>query len=293
MIFIVIPVHNRKHLTSKCLASLQNQTVKDITVVVIDDGSTDGTSELIRQDFPEVVLLSGSGNLWWTEGTNVGVRYALQHSDLNKENFVLTLNDDTEVPTDYVSTLLQCYKKHKHCLIGSVSVDINNHESLQFAGTKINMNTAKELYLSDSKFSKSYKKLKQTSDYIESDSLPGRGVLIPIGVFKEIGLYDGEYFVHYMADFEFTIRAKKAGYKLIVSTESIVYEHVDASGLKIQTDLSLAKFWKGLWSIYSPINLVMRYHFAMRHAPNKWLYFTFDAGRIVTGYFLRRLRIMS
>ncbi|RCR70856.1 glycosyltransferase family 2 protein [Larkinella punicea] len=292
MIFIVIPVHNRKHLTRRCLACLTRQTVAEITIVVVDDGSTDGTDEMIRTEFPGVVVLPGDGTLWWTEGTNVGVRYALQNRVAGEENFVLTINDDTEVRPDYVASLLATYAQHKPCLAGSVSVDIAKPDSLQYAGMKLNLYSANETYLANSRFQNSYSRLKEITDAIDSDSLPGRGVLIPFGVFEKVGLYDTEHYVHYMADIEFTVRAKRAGYRLVISPSSIVYEHVEATGLQINHQLPIRKFWKGLWGRYSPINIPMRYHFAMRHTHTKHLYLVLEVGRIVTGYCLRKLRLI-
>ncbi len=76
----MIPVHNRKKLTRECLASLQNQDTKHFTVIVVDDGSTDGTSEMIRAEFPDTILLQGDGGLWWVGSINKGIRYALIRS---------------------------------------------------------------------------------------------------------------------------------------------------------------------------------------------------------------------
>src|SRR5687768_11882173 len=90
MIFVVIPVFNRKHFTRECLSALENQTYKDYTIVVVDDGSTDGTSEMIHDEFPEVTVLKGTGNLFWTASVNMGIRHALQ----NGADYVLTLNND-------------------------------------------------------------------------------------------------------------------------------------------------------------------------------------------------------
>ncbi|WP_077919132.1 glycosyltransferase family 2 protein [Spirosoma sp. 209] len=290
MIFVVIPVHNRKAFTKRCLQCLQQQTIANLTVVVVDDGSTDGTGDMIRAEFPEVVLLTGDGNLWWTEGTNVGVRYALNHAVKNEENFVLTLNDDTEVDANYVETLLAVYAANKPCLVGSACVDIKNPDRLEYAGAKVNLYWSGETYFA-AQFENDYKKALAHGTTIESGSLPGRGVLIPFSVFEKVGLYDAVHFKQYMADIEFSVRARKAGYKLLVSLPSIVYGHVDATGLQIKPDLSFGKFWKGLSSTRSPISLSLRYYFAMQHAPTRGLYFVLDVARIFTGYFLRRMRL--
>jgi len=73
MIFIVIPVYNRINFTKKCLNSIKQQTYQNYRVVVIDDGSTDGTAALLAEEFPEVHVIQGDGNLWWTAATNLGV----------------------------------------------------------------------------------------------------------------------------------------------------------------------------------------------------------------------------
>ena len=290
MVYIIIPVHNRKKYTEACLQCLHKQSYHNFKIIVVDDGSTDGTPEMIAQKFPEVTVLTGDGNLWWTEGTNVGVRFAIDDSVETEENFILTLNDDTEVKIDYLSSLLNVYELQKPCLVGSACVDINNRNHLEYAGTKVDLYWSGEENLA-AKFMHNYSRARDYSLTINSDSLPGRGVLIPFSTFVKIGLYDAVHFKQYMADIDFSVRARKAGYQLIVSLDSVVYGHVDATGLQLKPDLSFHKFWKGLSSTRSPINLSLRYHFAMRHSPTKWVYLLLDVSRIFTGYFMRRLRM--
>ena len=103
-IYIVIPVHNRLEATRECLGSLRCQTYKAFKIVVVDDGSTDGTSGLVSQEYPEVTVLKGKGELWWTGATNLGVRYALQ--DCRGDDYILTLNNDTFLPPEYLETMI-------------------------------------------------------------------------------------------------------------------------------------------------------------------------------------------
>ncbi len=290
MINVVIPVHNRKTLTRNCLACLQAQTYRNHRVIVVDDGSSDGTDEMIRQEFPEVIMLTGDGNLWWTEATNWGVRYALENRVEGQENFVLTLNDDTEVKADYLQTLLDAYQQHKPCLVGSPSVDIDQPNKLEFAGTVF------ELYFASGKplaprYNNEYSVLQQRAAYVESDSLPGRGTLIPMSVFDEVGLYDSKRFMHYMSDIEFSVRARKAGYRLIVNTSSVVYEYVKATGLFLKQKQTWSDFIKSFTSVRSPTNLTVRYNFAIAHSKTKIIYFLFDVSRICVGFLLRKVRV--
>ncbi len=291
MINIVIPVHNRRELTRQCLEDLSVQTYRQFRTIVVDDGSTDGTEEMIREGFPDVIVIKGDGNLWWTEATNWGVRYAQQHpTPGDRENFVLTLNDDTEVQPNYLQTLLDAYQQHKPCLVGSPSVDSDNPDKLEFAGTQ------SELYFASGKdlaadYNYNYRELQRRTEYIESDSLPGRGTLIPMRVFDEVGLFDAKNFAHYMADIEFSVRAKKAGYRLIVNTKSVVYEYKKQTGLFISQQPTWKDFIKSFTSIRSPTNLTVRYNFAIAHSKTKLLYFVLDVSRICMGFLLRKMRI--
>lgn len=99
VIFIVIPVYNRKALTRGCLYSLQQQTDNEFRIIVVDDGSTDGTDKMIQNEFPNITLLKGDGNLWWTGAVNKAVQHVLSECQL--EDYILLLNDDLVVPPDY------------------------------------------------------------------------------------------------------------------------------------------------------------------------------------------------
>lgn len=289
MIYIVIPVHNRKQYTRKCLACLRDQTEQAHQVIVVDDGSTDGTADMIQAEFPDVLIRTGTGSLWWAGGTNLGIRYILDHLNSQPTDFLLTLNDDTEVDPDYLANLLIAYYAKQPCIIGSISVDIREPCRLLFAGTHIDLSFAKIRDLAKLRYKQQQALLAIGPLYIPTDCLPGRGMLIPISVFNKIGLLDELHFQHHMADLDFSIRARKAGFSLFVATRCIVHEHAEATGLVLNQSTSLRQFLKALFTMRSPINLKTRYHFARIHAPAFLIYLTFDLARILGGYVRRKL----
>lgn len=291
MIYIIIPVHNRKAYTRQCLASLHRQTYAYFSVVVVDDGSTDGTSAMIKAEFPEVVVLAGTGSLWWAGATNLGIQYALDRMPADADHFVLTLNDDTQVPPDYLTSLVDAWQSNKPCVVGSISVDIHQPDQLLYAGTRLNWFTARFTDLARIMYQNRLSQLKATNQpAIDSDSLPGRGMLIHRSVISTVGLFDAHHFPQYLADLDFSIRARRAGFPLRVSVNSLVYEHTETTGLSMDKARSWRSFWDSLFSVRSPVQLRIRYHFARLHAPNVPLFLLADLGRVLGGYLVRRVR---
>ena len=89
---IVTPVHNRREETLQCLRSIKrsDSTGLQIHIIVVDDGSTDGTAEAIAKDFSDVQIAAGDGELWYTAGTNRGIEAALKHDP----DYILAINND-------------------------------------------------------------------------------------------------------------------------------------------------------------------------------------------------------
>jgi len=277
MIYVVIPVFNRLAFTRSCLDSLQEQSYRDFQVIVVDDGSMDGTSCFLREYYPEVTVLAGNGQLWWTGATNLGVIKALELSQ-SPEDYVLTLNNDLEVAPDYLQNLLDVARESPRSLVGSVSVDIDAPDQVHFCGTRWNAATAR--YRPVAGKALPYAVLKETCAVLETDLLPGRGILVPLAVYREIGLYDGAWFPHYMADEDFSLRAKKIGYALKIATGARVLNHVAATGL--QTRKKSWPYYKDVFmSIKSPSNVRNRWNWARRHAAIPPLYFLIDMLRIL------------
>lgn len=285
MIYIIIPVFNRLDFTIKCLESLEKQNDKDVKIIVVNDGSTDGTSEYLREFFPSITVLEGNGNLWWTGATNLGVRKALQLSS-SSHDYILTLNNDLVVNADYIESLVALAKSNPQSLIGSVSVDINNTDHIHYAGTIWNSKTAKyRPFLCESV---SYSNFKSQFDYVVTDLLPGRGVLIPIDVFHRIGLYDAVNFPHYMSDEDFSARAKRAGFRLIISTKAVVMSHVNDTALKKRTK-NITYYYDFFMSIKSPSSIKNRWNWAKKHSSiGLFFYFILDLSRIIKGLIINK-----
>jgi GT2 family glycosyltransferase len=228
-------------------------------VIVIDDGSTDGTGEMIEKEFPDVILLKGDGNLWWTGATNMGVEYALAQAD--QGDYILTLNDDTIVRSNYLRFLFDSALNYPNSLIGAISISNEDESTVVDAGVRINWLTAKYTNLAGGR---RYKDILHESSSIQKvDVLPGRGTLIPIEVFHKVGLYNFKRLPHYGADYEFSRRANMNGYNLLINYEAAVISNVKETGLNNRvTGLGWGDLIKSFFSIRSANNLKTRCKFA-------------------------------
>lgn len=280
-IYIVIPVYNNIKYTLRCLKTLEKQTHQNYQTIVVNDGSSDGTTEKINANYPDVVVLEGDGNLWWTGATNKGVEYALERAE--DTDFVLALNNDLEVKEEYLAELVYAYNQNRPCVVGSLSVHLNNPEKVDFLGGKWNPYTAKSRPVVPET---NYSEVVRKYDYLPSDALPGRGMLIPVEVFKKIGLFDFDRFPQYLADYDFSKRASYAGYKSVVATKAVVMSVVENTGVSYVLKPTLKTFLESLRSIKSPNRVVTRYHYGMLHSPLKFGYVVVGTLR-VTGSFFR------
>jgi GT2 family glycosyltransferase len=165
-VYVIIPVHNRKEFTRDCLNSLQRQTVSGHQIIVVDDGSTDGTKEMLANEFPDVVVLPGNGNLFWTAAINLGVKRALT---LGAE-YILTLNNDTVASGNFIEQMLFWAEltSTSNALLGALDVDINTKKPY-YGGERVDWKLSKSRFLLKELRQEDQKGLHEVSLY------PGRG----------------------------------------------------------------------------------------------------------------------
>lgn len=259
VVFAIIPVFNRISLTEACLHCLSAQTYRALRIVVVDGGSTDGTVERIRRNYPHVEVLRGQKELWWGEAMQFGIEYSLHHSRRDDDR-LLMMNNDTLIDPDYVATLVRV-SQERNAAIGGVIVDSSDPSRVLDAGEYVDWNT----------YSFRVKTVRESGEtYVDGvDLLSGRGTLVPLAMIRAAGNVNGSRFPHYIADCEFFSRLKLTGFRLGVTWEAVIRSHVDVTGLSTQHSdpLTFGQAWKALFSKRSMDNLSNHWRFIADCAP--------------------------
>jgi GT2 family glycosyltransferase len=283
---VIIPTYNRWAKAKITLSSLLNSEYTDFEIILVEDGCTDGTGENCGKEFPEVRLLHGNGNLWWSGAINKGTEHALRRG----ADLVLWLNDDNRVEPRTLTKLVEAFEgaDKQSIICGRVKSTITGDDEW-IGGPSV----------WHSEF----------GNWMPPDlSIPvvpvghppgGRGVLIPARCFEKIGMIDQRSFPHYWADHDFHYRAMKAGYNYYLATEAIVWNvpWVEPPGAPAQFSLRWAIPY--LFSRRSPMNILtirrlLKRHYT--HADYREIYFSWLRRIlmwIITGWVAKRPIVYS
>lgn len=215
-IFVILPVHNRIDATKKFIECLKLQTYKNYHLLLVDDGSTDGTAEYVQKQIENLTVLKGGGNLWWAGALTKAYRY-LSKTDSGDDDVVWINNDDSTFKPDYFEKVVNDPELDPKSLIISPGHDINS--DFIERGFAIDWPLLK------------FDKLKAGE---EPDAITTRGLYMHFSTYRTIGPLHPKLLPQYLSDLEYTIRAKRMGYRLVVSKQSHIY--VDRSSTGSHTD---------------------------------------------------------
>lgn len=229
-IAILLPIHNGFDFTSKCIKNLEDNFShpevdrEDFTLIVIDDGSTDNSVQWIKNHYKKTVILTGDGTLWWSGGINKGIEYALRQE---VTSHILMWNNDISIENDYLFNLLNILNQYPvNTIIGSKIYFADNPSKIWAMGGVFNRKTGNKY-----PFGTMQDDAPEYEVPFEADWLPGMGTVVHRDIFKKIGLMDAKSFPQYHGDSDFTLRAKLAGYKILVLPQLRIWNDKSNSGI--------------------------------------------------------------
>lgn len=263
LVSIVILNWNGEKCIRDCLDSVLRTEYPSFEVIVVDNASTDGSKDLIKNLYPQVNLIENRENLGWCIGNNIGIREA-------KGDIIVLLNNDTIVDKNWIKEIVNEARNPDVGVIGCRLYFPNTNVIQSFGFRKVSL----EIY---ENIGGGQVDNGQLNDIRDVDYVSGAAMAVKMEVLEKIGLLDPN-FNAFHNDVDLCLRAKKAGYRVVMSNAK-VYHYGSFS-----------------WNKF-PIRKILFFHkdrlyFIQKHyAPRILLqYLTIEQIKILTRNLLRFLR---
>lgn len=206
---VILPNYNGLKFMETCMASLARQNYKEFHTLIVDNGSTDGSAEYIKEHYPQAQLIETGENLGFSGAVNIGIRSA-------GTPYVLLLNNDTEADPDFVGEMVNAIERSERVFSASSKMIQMYHKEL--------MDDAGDMY---SLLGWAVQRgVGQGSDGYNRPcrvfSACAGAAIYRKSVFEEIGYFDESHFA-YLEDLDVGYRAKIAGYDNIYWPKAVVY----------------------------------------------------------------------
>lgn len=220
-IAVVIPNWNGKDSLKSCLDSLLEQTQKH-TILVVENGSSDGSLEFLREHYPDVQLVVNKANRGFAGGVNDGIRLAMQESF----EFVALFNNDAVADPNWLKTLADTLAVEKEFGIATGKLLSANADHIDSTGEGYTVWGLPFPRGRDEPISIHYDEL--TSVFAAS----GGASLYRVKMLEEIGLFDEDFFAYY-EDVDISFRAQLAAWQVRYVPSAIAYHQIGATSSKI------------------------------------------------------------
>jgi len=228
---IIIVNWNGKHFLDTCLSSVLNQTYPNFEVVMVDNGSTDGSVDYVREKYPSIRIVQNEENLGFAKGCNVGIR----HSDAD---YIVTLSNDTRVEPNWLEELIKVAETDKRIgICGSKLILMDSPNVYNSVGFFLTFNA----YIYDRGPGRKigrYEKLERVDGVCAASALYRKKML------DEIGLFDERFFFGH-DDIDLSWRAKHYGWRAMYVPTSVCYHKMLGSvkGRKLHNQTYVDAVW--------------------------------------------------
>ncbi len=214
-ISVIIVNYNGKHLLRACLESLHNQYFKNIEIILVDNASQDGSTEYVREAFPDVKIVSLPANVGFAGANNEGFKQA-------KGRYIMLINNDAEVDKNCIERLYDVMEAHPDVGIGATKMIVYGKNIIDSAGDGFTTNL------------KGFKRGEgmPSSHFYDREELVfgacAGAAIYRCVMLEETGFFDEDFFlIHEDTDLNF--RAQLAGWKAVYVPSAIVHHKVRAS----------------------------------------------------------------
>lgn len=220
---IVICNFNKVNYLKGCLESLYKSDFEDLSldVIVVDNASTDGSPDFIKENYPKIVLLENETNTGGSGGFDRGIRYAIQE----EYNYVVLLDNDILLEKNTILNLFKYIKENpKAGVVGSKICTMDNPDILQEMGSFIDYENKFNVYTP----LKSHKDDSLLPEVVECDYVPACCMITTKEVLEKVGSFNTEHFI-YWDDMDWCTRVKRENYEIYAINSSRVFHKMGAA----------------------------------------------------------------
>lgn len=256
-----MPVYNRRETTLQGLRSLSRIEKNDfeIRIFVVDDNSSDGTVQAIRENFPNVQIIRGDGNLHYAGGTNRGIEKALEWN----ADYIAAMNDDSIFHERFLLKLVETAEKNPRSIVGALLLLWNEpHRVFQVGQTWQTLRGGWVIPQNLNAFDVPKKAF-------DVECIVGNCVLFPAKAIRENGLMDEKKFPHGWGDAQYLTRMRKAGWRLLIEPKSLVWCEPNTYPLPLHQVSNLKKLRELLFNRRHPLNLQRQFIARWESAPGR------------------------
>ncbi len=238
-ILVIIVTWNKKHYLSDLLQSLAklDYAHEQLDIVVVDNASTDGTVELLRQQFPHVQVLVNQENLGGCGGFNTGLAWAFSQP-VEKYSYYWLLDNDVVVNRHALGELVDLLEQHRDVAIaGSTMMQLTSPWRINEMGAFVDRGRGNLILNRHRKKVPGWRgrslptllseqvdlsrHLENCRSWMDVDYVAAASLLIRAAVARDAGLWD-DYFIHF-DDVEWCLRIAAMGHRIAVSARSLIW----------------------------------------------------------------------
>jgi len=220
LVYVITLTWNRLQDTIDCLASLAQLTYPNYRVLVVDNGSHDGTPDAIRELFPEAELLVNERNEGFQGGFNLGILLALKRG----ARFVMLINNDTIVQANLLDELMAYAGTPGVGMLAPKIYYFAEPDRIWSVGGDCHPITFEVTHKGDNQLD-----CGQWDQVIERDFVAGCAILMTVALLERIGLFDTGYHPAYYEDADLCVRARQAGFHLLLVPSARMWHKVASS----------------------------------------------------------------
>lgn len=259
---IIVLNWNGHNDTRECLNSLQGIVYPNYHIVLVDNASTDDSIAILSETYPGLTIVENEENLGFSEGNNVGIRYALSQG----ADYIWILNNDTVVDPSALTALVDVAQTDtKIGILGSKIFYYDEPDILWFAGGPMDWHNLETPHVGINQ--KDYGQYDEIKNY---DRVAGCSMLVTRKLCEQIGLMDPAYFL-YVEEVDWCLRAWASGFRVVYAPGSKVYHKVSKAVQLLEAGEKVFSYYKTRNFLYllkknfkAPISYLMMYRYVLK-----------------------------